>query len=221
MIYGYARVSTKDQNLERQLIELKKYVTDERNIITDKASGKDFDRRGYNSLVGTENTSPLLRQGDVLVIMSIDRLGRNYAEIREQWQHITQTLKADIKVLDMPLLDTSNNTNLDGRFIADLVLQILSYVAEKERAAILSRQRQGIAAMPIGEDGKRHSIKTGRATGRPTASYPPNWKTVYDEWKCKKITAVAAQEQLKMKHSSFYKLAAKWERENEPERHIS
>ena len=145
MVFGYARVSTKDQNLERQLEQLRQYVQDERNIIVDMASGKDFDRKGYNSLVGTDETAPMLREGDILVIVSLDRLGRNYEEMRTQWQHITQTLKADIKVLDMPLLDTAQNENsLERKFIADIVFQILSYVSERERLNIRERQRQGI-----------------------------------------------------------------------------
>lgn len=145
MVYGYARVSSKEQNLDRQLERLKKYVHDERCLIIDKASGKDFERKGYNSLVGTADTMPLLRDGDLLVIVSLDRLGRNYDEMRLQWQFITQKLKADIKVLDMPLLDTANNENsLERKFIADIVFQILSYVSERERLNIKERQRQGI-----------------------------------------------------------------------------
>lgn len=145
MIFGYARVSSKEQNLDRQLEQLRVYVQDERNIIIDKASGKDFDRKGYNSLVGTVDTAPMLREGDVLVIVSLDRLGRSYEEMRIQWQHITQTLKADIKVLDMPLLDTAQNeSSLERKFIADIVFQILSYVSERERLNIRERQRQGI-----------------------------------------------------------------------------
>lgn len=145
MIYGYARVSTKEQNLDRQIERLKEYVQDERCLIVDKASGKDFERKGYNSLVGTADTMPLLREGDLLVIVSLDRLGRNYDEMRLQWQFITQELKADIKVLDMPLLDTTQRENsLERRFIADIVFQILSYVSERERLNIKERQRQGI-----------------------------------------------------------------------------
>lgn len=145
MIFGYARVSSKEQNLERQLEQLRGYVQDERNIIVDKASGKDFDRKGYNSLVGTPDTAPILREGDILVIVSLDRLGRSYDEMRIQWQYITQTLKADIKVLDMPLLDTAQKENsLERKFIADIVFQILSYVSERERLNIRERQRQGI-----------------------------------------------------------------------------
>ena len=112
---------------------------DERHIRCDKASGKDFNRREWNALIGTKESAPLLREGDLLVVLSLDRLGRNYTEIRQQWEYITTEIGADIKVLDMPLLDTSTSTeNLDKRFIADLVLQILSYTAEKERTNIPS-----------------------------------------------------------------------------------
>ena len=211
MIYGYARVSTTDQNLERQLEELRKYISDERYIITDKASGKNFDRRGYNSLVGTPETAPLLHEGDVILITSLDRLGRNYIEIKEQWEYITRTLKADIKVLEIPLLDTTaTDGNLDKRFIADLVLQILSYTAEKERENTRKRQRQGIDVMPM-VDGKRVSAKTGRPTGRPNAEYPDEWENVYKQWKADSITANKAMEILNLKRTTFYKLVKKYE----------
>lgn len=211
MIYGYARVSTAEQNLDRQLEQLRQYITDERYIITDKASGKNFDRRGYNSLVGTDDTAPLLHEGDLLLITSLDRLGRNYIEIKEQWEHITRTLKADIKVLEIPLLDTTaTDGNLDKRFIADLVLQILSYTAQKERENIRKRQRQGIDVMQV-VNGKRISAKTGRATGRPNAIYPDNWELIYKQWKNKDITANKAMEILNLKRTTFYKLAKNYE----------
>ena len=213
MTYGYARVSTTDQNLDRQLVQLRKIITDDRYIITDKQSGKDFDRRGYNLLVGTETTAPLLHEGDLLIVCSLDRLGRNYSEMKAQWDYINNVLKADIKVLDMPLLDTSSNTNnLDRRFIADLVLQILSYTAEKERENTRKRQRQGLDCMPI-KDGKRYSAKTGKAIGRPTADYPDNWETIYNEWKIDKITATKAMEILQLKRTTFYKLVKRYEGE--------
>lgn len=205
-LYGYARVSTIDQNLDRQLQQLNEHITDRRYIFTDKSSGKDFNRKAYNTLVGTVDTAPLLHEGDILLITSLDRLGRNYIEIREQWEYITKKLKSDIKVLDMPLLDTSTDTdNLDKRFIADLVLQILSYTAEKERENIRKRQRQGIDVMPV-LDGKRVSSKTGRPTGRPKAEYPDQWKEVYTDWKAGNITANKAMEILKMTRTTFYKL---------------
>lgn len=211
MTYGYARVSTTDQNLDRQLEQLRQHISDDRYIVTDKASGKNFDRRGYNSLVGTDNTAPLLHEGDLLLITSLDRLGRNYVEIREQWEYITRVLKADIKVLEIPLLDTTaTDGNLDKRFIADLVLQILSYTAEKERENTRKRQRQGIDVMQV-VDGKRVSAKTGRPTGRPNAVYPDNWKQVYKQWQDNSITANKAMELLDLKRTTFYKLVKQYE----------
>lgn len=201
-IYGYARVSTNDQNLDRQLLQLKAVITDERYIVCDKASGKDFNRKGYNLLIGTDNNAPMLREGDLLVITSLDRLGRNYTEIRQQWEYITHTLKADIRVLDMPLLDTSNTgESLDKRFIADLVLQILSYTAEKERAHIKERQKEGIAAARL----------AGKYLGRPKAEYPQQWENVYFDWKKGNITANKAMEMLQLKRTTFYKLVHTYE----------
>ena len=209
--YGYARVSTTDQNLDRQIQQLRQYVKDDRYIITDEASGKDFNRTGYNSLVGTKTVAPRLIEGDLLVICSIDRLGRNYAEIRNEWERITRDIKADIKVLDLPLLDTSANTdNLDKRFIADLVLQILSYTAEKERENIRKRQRQGIDVMPV-IDGKRVSKQTGRPTGRPAAQFPPEWDNFYKQWKSGAITATKAMEEMHMNRATYYKLVKRYE----------
>ena len=196
-IYGYARVSTKEQNLARQLKDFEKMGIDKRFIIVDEQSGKDFNRKGYNSLVGTEYNAPLLHEGDLMVIHSIDRMGRDYTEIQEQWKYITHTLKANIKVLDMPLLD--------NRFIADLTLQILSYVAEKERQNIKARQAQGIAAMPV-INGKKVSSKTGRASGRPSAEFPKEWNAYYSEWKQGKITAKKCMDDMQLKRTTFYKL---------------
>lgn len=212
-IYGYARVSTKEQNLDRQLVALREVVPDERCIITDKQSGKTFDRKGYNSLIGTATTDPLLRKGDTLVILSLDRLGRDYAEIQRQWQYITQELKVNIKVLDMPVLDTSKDGKLESKLITDIVLQLLAFVAEKERKSTLDRQRQGIDAMPYGEeltrDGKRKKVskKTKKPVGRPQLAFPDGWEQCYRDWKDGKITAKACMEQLDLKRSTFYKLA--------------
>lgn len=202
VVFGYARVSSRDQNEGRQIEQLKSAGISESNIIIDKQSGNNFDRSGYQYLINKR-----LSDGDILVITSIDRLGRNYQEIMEQWKHITQGLKADIKVLDMPLLDTTKSEeSLDSRFVADLVLQILSYVANKERDSARSRQRQGIDIMPI-VNGKRISIKTGRPVGRPTAEYPTQWDSVYAEWKKGLITAKRAMKLLELKPNTFYKLA--------------
>ncbi|MGI6152970.1 MAG: recombinase family protein [Christensenellaceae bacterium] len=196
-IYGYARVSTQDQNLDRQIDQLKAHGIPERNILIDKASGKDYDRKAYNTLVGTSETVSILRQGDLLVIVSLDRLGRNYTETKDQWEHITRTIGADIRVLDMPLLDTSaSNGNLDSKFIADLVLQILSYTAEKERENIRKRQQQGIEAAKA----------RGKHLGRPRAERPDNWDSVCSEWKAGRITAKQAMDILNMKRTTFYKL---------------
>lgn len=212
MTYGYARVSTKEQNLERQLDQLREYITDERYIIRDKESGKNFNRTGWNMLVGTDITAPALHKGDLLIVCSLDRLGRNYNEIKKQWEYITTVLEADIKVLDMPLLDTSTAANnLDGRFIADLVLQILSYTAEKERENTTKRREQGVAVMPI-IDGKRVSTKTGRPVGRPNAQFPKGFEKVYNDWKSGVIsTAEAAMQELNLKRTTFYKLVKQFE----------
>lgn len=198
-VFGYGRVSSQDQNEERQIDALLKAGVDERDIFIDKKSGKDFDREQYKAMVSR------LREGDLVIILSLDRLGRNYTEIQKEWQYITQEIKADIKILDMPLLDTSTSTdNLDRRFIADLVLQILSYTAEKERENIRKRQREGIALMKE-VDGQKISLRTGRPTGRPRAVKPDNWNEIYTRWVNKDITAVKAMEILGLKPNTFYK----------------
>ena len=139
-LYGYVRVSTKDQNEDRQLIALKEYSVPENRIYTDKISGKDLNRPQYRRMVRK------LQRGDVLVVKSIDRLGRNYEEILEQWRFLTKEKQAEVVVLDMPLLDTRKSRDLTGTLIADIVLQLLSYVAQTERENIRQRQREGIAA---------------------------------------------------------------------------
>ncbi len=201
-VWGYCRVSSVEQNLERQIAAMKEQGIDDRHIRCDKASGKNFNRREWNALVGTEETAPLLREGDLLVVLSLDRLGRNYTEIRQQWQYITTELGADIKVLDMPLLDTSTTTeSLDKRFIADLVLQILSYTAEKERFNIHKRQEQGIAVA------KEQGVKFGR----PAMAYPAEWNKVYDQWKKGDIKAVEAMRMLNLTKPTFYRLVKRYE----------
>lgn len=205
MIYGYARVSSKDQNLGRQIVELRDAGVEDRNILTDKQSGKDFNRSGYNSLVGTATTTPLLREGDLLIICSIDRLGRNYTEIQREWQRITKDIKADIRVLDMPLLDTSaNEKSLDSTFVADLVLQILSYVANKERDNIKTRQAQGIAV----------AKEKGIHLGRPKAEYPAEWESHYQNWKSGSVTATQCMKDLSLTRNTFYNLVKRYENEN-------
>ena len=201
-VWGYCRVSSVDQNLERQQAAMRNEVIDEKHILCDKASGKDFERRTWNLLVGTETSAPLLRKGDLLVVLSLDRLGRNYTEIRKQWEYITTEIGADIKVLDMPLLDTSTTTeSLDRRFIADLVLQILSYTAEKERANIRKRQAEGL------EVARAHGVKMGR----PTKKYPDNWQDVYIRWKQNRITAVDAMRELNLTKPTFYRLVKRYD----------
>lgn len=188
--HGYARVSTKEQNEARQLNALREFGISERDIYVDKVSGKSFDRPEYKRLLNS------IRKGDLLVVSAIDRLGRNYTEIQEQWRYITRELGADIKVLDMPLLDTrTSGESIDSRFVSDLVLQILSYVAAKERENIKSRQAQGIA------NAKAQGVKIGR----PRAQRPDGWDEIYQKWCNKEITAVAAMKVLGLKTNTFYK----------------
>lgn len=194
--YGYARVSSKDQNLDRQLDQLKAIGIEPRLIFCDKASGKNFNRPSWDNLINQ------LQKGDLLVVVSLDRMGRNYTEIKEQWQHITHDIGADIKVLDMPMLDTTKtNDSLDRRFIADLVLQILSYTSQKERESIHARQKQGIKAA------QDRNVKFGR----PAAQFPDGWEQAYKAWKDGQITATAAMDSLGMKRTTFYKLAKQYE----------
>ena len=226
MEYGYIRVSAKDQNEDRQFEAMKEANIDINCIYIDRQSGKDFNREQYKLLVGRSGHAPVLREGDLLTILSIDRLGRNYTEVMNEWQYITRKIKADIRVIDMPLLDTrKSGGDLDNRFVADLVLQILSYVAEKERENIRHRQQQGIDAMEAtckkvdrvtpDKDGnikqKYISRKTGKAVGRPEAEYPAEWETVYRAWNAKEITAVQAMEKLALKKSTFYNLVKRYE----------
>lgn len=189
-IFGYVRVSSKEQNEDRQLIAFKDFGIDERDIYIDKQSGKDFNREQYNIL------KHILRENDVLVIKSIDRLGRNYNMIIDEWKDITKNIKADIVVLDMPLLDTRNNKDLLGTFISDLILQILSYVAEQERTFIKQRQKEGIAAA------KNNNVKFGR----PKIEKPQNFDIVVNKWKNKEIKAKEAIEMLGLKPNTFYNL---------------
>jgi resolvase domain protein len=189
-IFGYVRVSSKEQNEDRQLIAFKEFGIDERDIYMDKQSGKDFNREQYNIL------KHILRENDVLVIKSIDRLGRNYNMIIDEWKDITKNIKADIVVLDMPLLDTSNNKDLLGTFISDLILQILSYVAEQERTFIRQRQKEGIAAA------KNNNVKFGR----PKIEKPQNFDIVVNKWKNKEIKTKEAIEILGLKPNTFYNL---------------
>ena len=190
-IFGYARVSSKEQNEERQIVAFKEYGIDERDIYIDKQSGKDFDREQYNIL------KHILRENDVLVIKSIDRLGRNYNMIIDEWKDITKNIKADIVVIDMPLLDTTKNKDT---FISDLILQILSYVAEQERTFIKQRQKEGIST----------AMNKGIKFGRPTIEKPQNYDIVVSKWKNKEIKTKEAIEQLGLKPSTFYNMVNKY-----------
>lgn len=186
---GYARVSSVNQHEDRQLIELLSYGVPEANIYIDKQSGKDFNRKAYIKMYKS------LKSGDLLVIKSIDRLGRNYHEIQEEWRKITKKKGADIVVLDMPLLDTTKSKDLLGTFIADLVLQLLSFVAENERINIRQRQAEGIAA----------AKKRGVRFGRPPLEMPNEYDKYYKLWQDKKITAKEAAETLGIPLWAFYR----------------
>lgn len=190
MVYGYIRVSSKEQNEDRQVIALREYGVDEHCIVIEKASGKDFDRLNYQSLVKR------LRKGDRLVIKSIDRLGRNYNEILQQWQYITKTKQADIIVLDMPILDTTQYKDLLGTFISDLVLQLLSFVAENERSNIRQRQAEGIAAA------KARGVHFGRERKYDPAAYFP----IYEQFKRKEINQREMIRQIGCCDSTYYRL---------------
>ncbi|MDD3340990.1 MAG: recombinase family protein [Bacilli bacterium] len=189
-VFGYIRVSSKEQNEDRQLDSMKELNINERDIYIDKQSGKDFNRKQYNTLKN------ILRENDLLVIKSIDRLGRNYEMIMSEWKDITKNIKADIMVIDMPLLDTRNNKDLLGTFISDLVLQILSYVAEQERTFIKQRQKEGI------ESAKNKGIKFGR----PKIEKPQNFDIVISQWKNKEIKSKEAMRLLELKPNVFYNL---------------
>ena len=187
MIYGYIRVSTKDQNAARQFVAMESFGVDKRNMYTDKQSGRDFERTQYKRLMRK------VKSGDTLVIKSIDRLGRNYEEILEQWRIITKEKQVAIVVLDMPLLDTRQSRDLTGTLIADIVLQLLSYVAQTEREFIRQRQAEGIAAAQA----------QGVRFGRKPLERPEQYSKVRDAWIQGKISARKAAEQLGVTHKTF------------------
>ena len=189
-IFGYGRVSSKDQNEDRQIAEFKRLKIEDRDIFIDKKSGKDFDREQYNVL------KTILREGDLLVIDSIDRLGRNYNMILEEWRDITKRIKADIKVIDMPLLDTTLHKDLLGTFVCDLVLQVLSFNAHKQRESINRNQRKGI------DVAKAKGIKFGR----PKIEKPQNFDNVVNKWQHKEIKTKEAIEMLGLKPNTFYNM---------------
>ena len=195
--YGYIRVSTAEQNEDRQLTAMRALLIPERNLIVEKHSGKDFQRPQYQKLLRR------LKPEDLLYIKSIDRLGRNYGEILEQWRILTKEKQIDIVVLDMPLLDTRRGKDLMGTFLSDIVLQVLSFVAENERSNIRQRQAEGIAAA------KARGVKFGR----PHKPLPGNFNQIHKEWRDKKITLREAAGACAMPVSSFYAKAVALEKD--------
>lgn len=199
--YAYIRVSTKEQNIDRQQESISKYCLDnnididERDIIIEKQSGKDFNREGYLTLKNS-----LLRKGDTLIIKELDRLGRDMAMIKEEWREL-EKLGISIVVIDTPILNTVGKTDLEKTLISNIVFELLSYMAEKERVKIKQRQAEGIAAA------KAKGIKLGR----PEIQYPDNWIEVYNSWRGKEITAIKAMELTGLKKNSFYNLVKRYE----------
>ena len=201
--YGYVRVSARDQNEDRQMLALKEMQVPLVNIYMDKQSGKDFNRPMYQRMMRR------LKQDDLLYIKSIDRLGRNYEEILEQWRILTKSKGVDIVVLDMPLLDTRRGKDLMGTFLSDIVLQVLSFVAESERKNIRQRQREGIEAAKL----------RGVRFGRPQKPLPENFGQIYDRWILREIRVEEAARLCGMSQASFYRKAGKC-REKEENREI-
>ena len=195
-LYGYIRVSTREQNEDRQILALKDLSIPEKNLFIDKQSGKDFERPQYRKMVRK------LKKDDLLYIKSIDRLGRNYSEILEQWRILTKEKGIDIVVLDMPLLDTRRGKDLMGTFLSDIVLQVLSFVAENERTNIRQRQAEGIAAA------KARGVKFGR----PPRPLPDNFYDVHKAWRDKKITLKEAAEACNLPVGTFYGKAIQFEK---------
>ena len=195
-IYGYIRVSSRDQNEDRQIIAMQEKLVPKGNIFMDKQSGKDFDRPQYKKMIRK------IQSGDLLYIKSIDRLGRNYEEIQHQWRILTKDKGVDICVIDMPLLDTRRGKDLVGTFLSDIVLQVLSFVAENERVNIRQRQAEGIAAAKA----------RGVRFGRPPRPLPENYHSAYQRWKAGKITGTAAAAECGMPLSTFRYRAAIYEK---------
>ncbi|MDO5297609.1 MAG: recombinase family protein [bacterium] len=193
-IFGYMRVSTREQNEERQRLAMREFGVPEKNLYLDKQSGKDFERPAYRKLLNR------LRCGDILVIKSIDRLGRNYDEILEQWRYLTKIKRVGINVLDMPLLDTGTERDLLGRLIAEIMLQVLSYVAQQEREFIRQRQREGIAAA------KQRGVRFGRRA----LPIPERFAEAEALWRRGDVSASAAARQLGVSRNTFLK----WVRQN-------
>lgn len=196
--YGYIRVSTKEQNEDRQLIAMRGLSVAEENIFMDRQSGKDFRRPQYQRMVKK------LKPEDLIYVKSIDRLGRNYEEILEQWRILTREKRVDIAVLDMPLLDTRRGKDLMGTFLSDIVLQVLSFVAENERSNIRQRQAEGIAA----------ARARGVRFGRPPHPLPENFRQIYRDWRGKKLTLKEAADACAMPVGTFYAKAVRLENDN-------
>jgi DNA invertase Pin-like site-specific DNA recombinase len=200
--FAYIRVSSKDQNEARQLKEILELGINERDIFIDKESGKDFNRSQYKAL------KQCLREGDLLYIKSIDRFGRNSKEIKKEWEDITQNIKADIKVLDMPLLDTTQYKDQLGSFVSDLVLQVLAFVSERERDNILQRQAEGIkVAKAQGKHLGRPQLNLSTLNKEQRQKLDSN----YPKWKRKEITGVEFMTLLELKKNSFYKIIGEYE----------
>lgn len=193
--YGYIRVSSKDQHLDRQLQALIEYGVNERDVVQDKASGKDFNRNGYLTL-----KSSLLRVGDTLVIKELDRLGRNMDMVKSEWREL-QEKGINIVVLDTPILNTINKTDLEKKLISNIVFELLSYMAEKERDKIRTRQAEGIAIAKA----------KGLYRGRKKIALNDNFEVIYKEWKAGKITAVTAMNKLNLKKNTFYRRVKEFE----------
>lgn len=189
-VFGYARVSTAEQNEDRQILELIEYGIDERDIYVDKQSGRSFDRANYTVLRNT-----ILREGDILVVKSIDRFGRSYSGIRNEWEYLTKTAKVDIVILDTPILDTTKFKDLLGSVITDIVLAVLSFGAQLEVDTKSKAQKEGIAA----------AHKKGVRFGRPRCD-PDNWDIWYPKWKQGEITAAECCKKLDISRSSFYRM---------------
>ncbi len=207
-IFGYCRISTKNQNEDRQVEAMRQYNIEEENIFIDKKSGATFAEREEYQLL-----KKILKrtQNNVLVIKSIDRLGRNYKEIQKEWKELTVDLKTDIVVLDMPILDTRNYKDTMGGFIANIVLEILSYIAEQERINIKERQREGIAIAKA----------KGKKFGRPSIALPKDFETQYNLWRNGKQTAKTTMANLGLKKSKFYSFVRTYEGQNEELKKVS
>ena len=208
-IVGYARVSSREQNLDRQVIALRQYVADDM-IVTDKASGKDFNRPGYQSLkVGIGK----LIKGDILYVKSLDRFSRNKEDAKKELQYFSE-LGVRVKILDIPstMTDIAEGQEWILDMINNILVEVLTSIAENERITIRSRQAEGIADMPVDKTtGKKVSKKTGRCIGRPPIQFPENFEKYYDKWKQREITAVNAMKSLGLKPNSFYKLTHQYE----------